>query len=198
VTIHRLSTAPALLLVLAGCGLQPTSTIPEGPVDRVTALKPSNAHGRFIAGRFALEENDFASALRHFRAAYQLAPTYEEAWDGAGIALMRMGEFTRARQEYSAMAERFPNSVAAHEGHALTHLQLRDLQAAAAEARRALALDSNSATANRVLGEVSWINGEYATALELFDKAIAEDPNLSSQIGPLVEDLRAFVAKYKQ
>lgn len=188
----------APLLLAGGCSLRtsPTSSLEESRPERAVALNPDNAHAHFQLGRIALDEGRTGEAAGHFRRARTIQPTFEEAWNGEGIAFLDAREYGRAATHFAAMAEALPSSVPAVEGRAAAALGLRRLDEAKTFATDALNRDAKSAQGYRILGEVAYINGDYALAAENWKRALELNPSLGSVIRPTLEDLNGYIGKY--
>jgi tetratricopeptide (TPR) repeat protein len=189
----------ASLMGFAGCSIKqrPTSSIDPARPLRATTLNAEHAHAHYTLGRIALDEGRTKKALRAFRQSRQLKPTFEEAWNGEGIALLDEKRYTRAAAHYLAMREALPTSVLAVEGQAASALGLRNLEAAKAFAREAVERDPKSSQGHRVLGEVAYIEGEFPLAVENWRRAMELNPSLGPTLRPIVDDVASFSRKYQ-
>jgi superkiller protein 3 len=188
-----------LILSLAtGCSIKtkPTSAIDGPRHERAVALNPQNAHARFMLGRIALEERRPSEAIGHFREAIRVVPEFEEAWNGIGLALLEQRRFAAAVTHYSEMVDALPTSVLALEGLATAELGRRRIDEAERQAMAAIARDSASAQAHRVMGEVAYIRADYTAAIRYWTRAIELNPSLRTSLGIQLEDLNNFVRKY--
>jgi tetratricopeptide (TPR) repeat protein len=190
----------ASLLGVAGCSLKqrPTSSIDPTRPARATALNVEHAHAHYTLGRIALDEGRTKQALKSFRQSRQLKPTFEEAWNGEGIALLDEKRYTRAAAHYLAMREALPESVLAIEGQAAASLGLRNVEAAKAFALEAIARDEKSSQGYRILGEVAYIKGEFPLAVENWRRALELNPSLGPTLRPVVDDVASYSRKYSQ
>jgi len=186
-------------LLAAGCfsfaGFTVPSQVDESRLQRAVAHNPDNLHAHFLLGRAHLEENRPAEARRHFQRAMELDETFQEAWNGAGVALLDMGRDRGALTHYTRMAEMFPQSPTAREGQAAASLAMGDFAGARQFANEALTLDPSSATARRYLGEADYADGHYQEALSHWRRAMELDPGLRPRLGPLVGDLELFLRR---
>ena len=110
----------ALLLLAAACGGQPDAVDPP----------PASALNQFQQGNTAFEEEDYASAVHHFRRAREMDPRQSEFHYNLGVALYRVGDFDAAAEAFDSALLRDPNRSEAHYNLALTHYARYDLSAA--------------------------------------------------------------------
>lgn len=175
---------------------KPVSPISESRPSRAIAVNAENVHAYFQLGSIALDEKRPGDAEAAFRKARELKPDFEEAWNGEGIALLDAKRFSKAASHYAAMTVALPKSPLAAEGSAAAALGLRKLDAARQFAEAALALDAKSSQGHRILGEVAYIQGDYATAIQHWQRALELNPALSVTLRPVLDDLKGFERKY--
>ncbi len=190
------------VLGTAGCrswflpDLSPRSDIDTLRIERALEANPENYHAEYMLGRAALEDGNLRRAQQHFSRATEIAPHFEEAHHGLGLALLERNRHRAAFEHYTEMTERFADSPLGHEGMAAAALLLGDYDIAEAAAREALRLDSGSAQANLVLGELLYAHGDFPGAYLHLTRAIRTDRTLESQLRPLLEDLEGYMQKY--
>lgn len=193
----------ACALILSGCtfSLLPplnltTSDLDSDVLEAVVAKNPDNAHAWFLLGRERLDREENRRARRAFRRAVEIQPEFEEAHLGIGISYLNSGRWSRARSAFEAVLAFHAESTDALGGIAEAELGRGDLEAAEEAAMRALALQPRAATANRVLGDIRYIEGEYRMALAHWGVAVQEGAG-TPWLPPLMDDLARFLEKYE-
>jgi Flp pilus assembly protein TadD len=129
-------------------------------------------------------ERDEAKAIDLFRAALELDPNHEDAHYYLGQCLASRGDVTNALAEFEALTRINPQS---HRGfcqwgtvRALFSTSEADLSAAESSLEKAHALNPEETGALLVLGEVSILRGQLATAEERLALACRTNPKAVS------------------
>ncbi len=191
--------ACAAAVMLCGCFNLPkfgmAQEVERNRLKRAVMINPRNAHASFSLGKSALDAGEFGEAETHFLAATKANPGFIEAWLGLGLSRLEDGDPRGAESAYREALRLSPDLVEAHEGLATVELERRNLDAAVGHANRALAVDPTAAQAIRVLGEVSYIRGDYAEALSIWDR-ISTEGGSAARRDPFQDDLRQYVDKY--
>lgn len=172
------------------------SDLEAARVERATRVNPGNVHAWFIRGKIALDESDYGHAEKYFRRTLELAPDFEEAWVGLGVARMELGRWKGAVEAYARLHELQPKSVAAMEGLATAHFGAGDRAEARRWAQQALLVAPNARQAHRILGEVAYIDGDYRAAERHWARAVA-DGAMAGPLGAMLTDLRQYLEKYE-
>jgi tetratricopeptide (TPR) repeat protein len=189
----------AACVALSGCISLPkfgaAHKAEQGRLERALEMNPANAHAAFSLGKGKLDIGEYSAAAKYFQRAIDANPKFEEAFLGLGVSLLEDSDFNGAEKAYKQLLAFNANSVGANEGLATIELERHNLTKARAYATSATALDPHAAQAIRVLGEIHYINGEYAEALAIWD-TIDTDPSADPSRIPFQNDLRQYLAKY--
>lgn len=190
------------MLLTTGCTISllpslnlTTSKFDSDTLEGVVAANRENDHAWFLLGRERLDQEQHRQARRAFRRAVEIRPDFEEAHLGIGISYLNDSRWSRARGAFEEVLEFNPTSIEALGGIAEAYLGERDLTNAELTANRAVRIDPRAGTANRVLGDIRYINGEYAVALEHWGIAMEQGAG-SPWLPSLMEDLAQFLEKY--
>jgi Flp pilus assembly protein TadD len=136
----------------------------------------------------ALERTgDVAGARQCYRNAAKLQPRSHEPLNNLGVSYLRTGELATALEMFEAAARIEPRdpAVANNLGLALGRLERYDEALAAFRT----ATDSEQAALNN-LGYVHFLNGDYAGALEVYERALLVQGNPEDRLSVL-RNLRA-------
>jgi len=138
-------------------------------------------------------EGDVEKAVRLFERALALDPSHGDSRYYLANCLWSLGEETRALEEMEELRRRNPGSHRAQRQwavlKALSAEGPRDLEAAAAAARRALEINPEETGALLLLGEIALLRGEPAEARRHLELACRTNPRA---VGGFF--LRAFLA----
>lgn len=146
-------------------------------LDLLQDARPSDARVKYVAGLLFVDRGDLKSAIENFSAAVDKDPSLYGAWQDLGLAHVRLNDWEKAVRAFSELAGRQQNSVEAAYLHALALYNARRVDAAEAEARRALRLNPGFADAHTLLGIILASRGNVnEEALEFLTQAVALEP----------------------
>ncbi len=117
------------------------------------------------------------AAAASFRRALQSNPSSLTIRQDFGTALVRLGKWNEAASVLGPLAIAKPNSSVVAYLNALALLNSQHSKEAEAEARRAIALDSDSADAHTLLGITLSSQGRFDEAIGELSRAAELDPN---------------------
>jgi 4-amino-4-deoxy-L-arabinose transferase-like glycosyltransferase len=128
-------------------------------------------------GDRAAQRGDPAAALRHYREAVRLIPTFGQAWGGEGAALNDLGRLREAADAYRRAVAFLPESPVLHAELGMVYGRLADHAAALAEFREAVRLDPLVADYHFNLGVALRLTGDELAAEREFRRAQELDPS---------------------
>ncbi len=143
----------------------------------VTSLLMSSPRNDYSAGREALEDRDYFSAVERFRRALDQNPDYLDALVGMTKAYYRLEEYDEALR-YSERARRQGRrnpDVLALAGR--VHLGLGAIEEARDLFEQAVEIDPNNVAGRIGLAELAIAQGETARALERYREVVRLDPH---------------------
>ncbi|MCB2155646.1 tetratricopeptide repeat protein [bacterium] len=188
-----------VILLTAGCvNIAPKLGTGRAEVERferAVDVNPANEHAWFLLGKRFLQGEDFSNAENAFEHAIDLRPDFSEAYVGIGVSRLQREDWRGAADAYERLLAIEPQSVAAYEGLAAAHLGAKDIDDAEAAALEALKIYDGALQAHRILGEVYYIRGNYAGAVEQWNISL-EEGERASDLQPLVDDLTHYMRKY--
>ncbi|MCP3959717.1 MAG: tetratricopeptide repeat protein [bacterium] len=135
---------------------------------------PAGARARlhYVAGGLWVKRGDDEAAIRHFRAAVDLASAQPEVHVKLGNALARRGELRAAVDAYSAALAGSGDYRPALRKRATAYARLGDLAAATEDLRRLARLDPADVDARIQLARALEQGGDAAGARELLEEAL--------------------------
>ncbi len=139
----------------------------KAALDRALAIDAKARHARYNQALVLEAEGDVAAAERAYREEVANYPDAYKAWFNLGRLLARRGEPREAETAFGRAVGADPKFAVGRFYHAQSLLQVGDMAGAAAEARRGLALDSDSpfaALGHYVLADVLKRSGRSSEA----------------------------------
>ncbi len=140
-------------------------------------LPPGDARLEYGQGLLSADLGYPEAAAASFRRALQSNPNSLTVRQDFGAALVRMGKWNEAASVLGPLALARPISPLVAYLNALALQNSHHSKEAEAEARRALALDSNSADAHTLLGITLSSQGRFDEAISELSRAAEIDPN---------------------
>ena len=140
-------------------------------------LPPGDARLENAQGLLSADLGYPEAAAASFRRALQSNPNSLTVRQEFGAALVRIGKWSEAASVLGPLAVARPNSYVVAYLNALALQNSQHSKEAEAEARRALALDSQSADAYTLLGITLSSQGRFDESISELDRAVEIDPN---------------------
>ena len=130
------------------------------------ALGSRSARVHYLLGLIRRERGASEAAIRHFREAVELEPTYGPSQFNLGLSQLDAGHVAEAIEAFRAAVRLGESDSAFHSGLARALRQAGRLEEAEAELGRALQLAPENAEAHQLLGLTLHARGKTADALE--------------------------------
>lgn len=140
-------------------------------------LPPGDARLEYAQGVLSADLGYPQAAVVSFRRALQINPNSQIVRQDLGAALVRTGKWSEASQVLGPLAVSRPNSYQVAYLNALALQNTQHSKEAEGEARRALALDADSADAHTLLGLTFSSQGRYDEAISELTRAAEIAPN---------------------
>ena len=136
---------------------------------------PNNSGLYFARGSLKMLKDDYQSAINDFIKARDLGEVGQVHYY-LGICYSRLNDSNSALNSYNTALSITPNSAPLLNNRGCTFLKLNRIREAFTDCSAALKLDSTLSDAYSNLGECYMRSGQYAYALQYFDKGISRDP----------------------
>jgi len=146
--------------------------------DRALLFNPRLPPALFGKGLANMNLRNFEVALSALDAALVAAPGNIGMLSQRGRLFMQLGQLDKAETDYDAVLAQQPKFEPALCGKAQVSLQAGKIAQAFAACMQVLAQNSRSEVALTLLGACHGAQGETATAIEYFDRALAIKPDL--------------------
>jgi predicted Zn-dependent protease len=149
---------------------QPTPAVVEAPAQPKTPVSFATAESTF-------KSKDYKTASDQFDAYTSTHPNNPWGFYMLGLSAWKAGDLTRAQQAFETSLSLDPKHTKSLVNLSRVLLAENHPDSALARAREAVAIDSQSADAWRVVGRAASTLGQVDTALDAFRTAIALDPS---------------------
>jgi len=174
-------------LLLAGQGQRAEAIVSYREALR---LNPRYVEALNNLGNALREQGEVREAASVYRQAVQLDGSRADSHGNLGYALLQLRRVADATASFRTAIALQPNDAPAHLGLAAA-LRVQGLaDEAEASCRAALAAEPGSSAALSLFGELCADRGRFAEAQQLFERAIALDPNFVSAYGSLAAHRR--------
>jgi predicted O-linked N-acetylglucosamine transferase (SPINDLY family) len=150
--------------------------------DRALSLQPRHLQAIVGKGLVALSLRHFETAQVAFNAALAIGPNVAEIRAHRGLLYQQMGRIDQAQADFDAALAIDPTLEAGWCGKAQSGILTGDTAKAIAASMKALELNPASEIAIMVLGACHAKQADIATAIELFDRALAIKPDYEDAI----------------
>jgi tetratricopeptide (TPR) repeat protein len=139
-------------------------------------IEPKNPQGLYFNGRVAEARSNIRDAYGYYQAAVEADGTFEPARAAAGKMLIFAGGAKRALDLVEPGLTAQPDNAELLAVRAAAHQQLKERDAALADAERAVKLDPNNENALAVLAALYSEAKDYPRAISLISAALVKSP----------------------
>jgi tetratricopeptide (TPR) repeat protein len=153
--------------------------------DAITAFKsclkiaPNDIEAMSYLGGSYRASDDFKSAITTLQAVLKHDPSRWKDRQSLGLSLIELGKYADGVRELERVAQARPTDVVVLIHYSFALGKLRDIDKAEQVLRQVLDIDPENLGALNNLGVLFKNKGDYATASEIFDKALMIDPTSS-------------------
>ena len=159
--------------------------------EKMIEERPSFLEGHIHMADFAMEQGDYAGAVRHLTQALALEPEHPAVHSKLGTSLLSLGQTDRAVLHYRRTLEVRPDQPEAHNNLGIALKARGDAAAAARYYREALAIRPDYAEAHNHLGLALESLGQQDEAMAHYRQAVKADPGLAAAHNNLASVLAA-------
>ncbi|HXX19977.1 MAG TPA: tetratricopeptide repeat protein [Candidatus Acidoferrum sp.] len=143
---------------------------------RALSLQPTSDDAYRRLGTAYLASGDGAHAIEAFQKAAELNPYFWMNQDALGSAYFRLGDYSRALQAFQQVTVLEPDIDAGYENIGNVYLQQGKYQECVPYLQKALQIEPNYATDSN-LGTAYFFLKQYSNSADMFEKAVALNPN---------------------
>ncbi|MGH9881682.1 MAG: tetratricopeptide repeat protein, partial [Pyrinomonadaceae bacterium] len=143
-------------------------------LEKLVAAYPNDERARFNLGGYYFGQQDYDSAILHYRKATELAPNYSPAYNILGYALRTKENYADAEQAFRKYIELIPNDPNPYDSLAELYLKMGKFDEAIAQYRKALSIDSNFINSHLGIGAALIYQSKPDDAAAEFNKITAK------------------------
>ncbi len=143
-------------------------------LDKLVAAHPNDERAQFNLGGYYFGQQEFDTAIQHYKKATELAPTYSPAFNILGYALRQRESYGEAEQAFRKYIELIPNDPNPYDSLAELYLKMGRFDDAIAQYQKALSIDSNFINSHLGIGAALMYQGKADEAAAEFNKINAK------------------------
>ncbi len=167
---EKASEGERLLILGTEAGANGNASKQKETLEKLVAAYPNDERARFILGGYFFGQQDFDSAILHYKRATELAPKYSPAYNILGYALRQKENYSEAEQSFKKYIELIPNDPNPYDSLAELFLKMGRFDDAITQYRKALAIDSNFINSHLGIGAALMYQGRADEAAAEFNK----------------------------
>jgi tetratricopeptide (TPR) repeat protein len=170
----KASEGERLLILGTEAGANGNAAKQKETLEKLVAAYPNDERARFLLGGYYFGQQDFDSAILHYKRATELAPNYSPAYNILGYALRQKENYAEAEQSFKKYIELIPNDPNPYDSLAELFLKMGKFDDAIAQYRKALTIDSNFINSHLGIGAALMYQGKADEASAEFNKITAK------------------------
>ena len=157
-----------LLILATEAGANGNPVKQKEHLDKLVAAFPNDERAHFNLGGYYFGQQDFASAIQHYKKATELAPNYSPAYNILGYAYRQQGDYANAEQAFKKYIELIPGDPNPYDSYAELLLKMGKFDESIAQYRKALSIDPNFvASRNGIAADLLYQGKPEEAAAEL-------------------------------
>jgi tetratricopeptide (TPR) repeat protein len=166
----KASEGERLLILGTEAGANGNALKQKETLEKLVAAYPNDERARFALGGYYFGQQDFDSAILHYKKATELAPRYSPAYNILGYALRQKENYADAEQAFKKYIELIPDDPNPYDSLAELFLKMGKFDDAITQYRKALAIDSNFINSHLGIGAALMYQGKAEEAAAEFNK----------------------------
>lgn len=166
----KASEGERLLILGTEAGANGNQTKQKELLEKLVATYPNDERARFALGGYFFGQQDFDSAILHYRKATELAPRFSTAFNILGYALRQNEKYAEAEQAFRKYTELIPNDPNPYDSLAELYLKMGRFDEAIVQYNKALGIDPNFVNSHFGIGAAMMYQGKATEAATEFAK----------------------------
>jgi tetratricopeptide (TPR) repeat protein len=139
-------------------------------LEKLVAAFPNDERAHFNLGGYYFGQQEFDTAIQHYKKATELAPKYSPAFNILGYALRQRENYAEAEQAFRKYIELIPNDPNPYDSLAELYLKMGRFDDAITQYQKALSIDSNFINSHLGIGAALMYQGKSDEAAAEFNK----------------------------
>lgn len=170
----KASEGERLLILGTEAGANGNPTKQKEILEKLVAAYPNDERARFNLGGYYFGQQDFPSAILHYKKATELAPKYSPAYNILGYAYRQNEDYANAEQAFRKYIELIPNDPNPYDSLAELFLKMGKFDESITQYQKALTIDSNFINSHLGIGAALMYQGKAAEAAAEFNKIMTK------------------------
>ena len=174
----KASNGERLLILATQSGANNDAVKQKEQLEALVAAYPNDERAHFNLGGFYFGQQDYATAIQHYKKATELAPGYSTAYNILGYAYRQTGDYANAEKSFQKYIELIPKDPNPYDSYAELLLKMGRFDDSIAQYRKALEVDPNFVNAHQGIAMDLLYSGkpdQAAAELQQFTKKARTD-----------------------
>jgi tetratricopeptide (TPR) repeat protein len=189
----KASEGERLLILATEAGANANPTKQKEYLDKLVAAYPNEERAHFNLGGYYFGQQDYTSAITHYRKATELNPKYSNAYNLLGYAYRQNVDYANAEQAFKKYIELIPNDPNPYDSYGELLLKMGKFDDSIAQYRKALSIDSNFVNSHFAIAAALMYQGKHDEAAaelqQMTDKARSDGERRTALFGLVVVDV---------
>jgi tetratricopeptide (TPR) repeat protein len=189
----KASEGERLLIQATQAGANAEAAKQKELLDKLVAAFPNDERAHFLLGGYFFGQQDFTSAIEHYKKATELAPAYSPAYNILGYAYRQNNDFANAETAFKKYIELIPNDPNPYDSYAELLLKMGKFDDSIVQYRKALSIDPNFVNShNGIAAALTYLGKPDDANKELqiiSDKARSDGDRRTALFGMTVVDV---------
>jgi tetratricopeptide (TPR) repeat protein len=189
----KASNGEKLLILGNEAGANGNAAKQKELLEQLAAAFPNDERAHFNLGGYYFGQQDFPSAIEHYKKATEIAPTYSTAFNILGYAYRQNDDNANAEQAFKKYIELIPNDPNPYDSLAELYLKMGRFDDSITQYRKALAIDPNFINSHQGIAAALMYQGkpdEAAAELQkITDKARSDAERRTAMFAQTVVDV---------
>jgi len=173
----KASEGERLLILGTEAGANGNLTKQKEILEKLVAAYPNDERAHFTLGGYYFGQQDYDSAIMHYKKATELAPSYSPAYNILGYAYRQKEDYANSEQAFQKYIELIPNDPNPYDSLAELFLKMGKFDDSIAQYRKALAIDNNFINSHLGIGAALMYTGKTDDAAAELNKILTKARN---------------------
>src|SRR5437870_6559954 len=160
----KASNGEKLLILGTEAGANGNPAKQKEYLEQLVAAYPNDERANFALGGYYFGQQDFPRAIKYYKKATEVAPTFSSAYNLLGYAYRQNVDYANAEQSFKKYIELIPNDPNPYDSYAELLLKMGRFDDSITQYRNALAKDQNFINAHQGIAAALLYKGNAAEA----------------------------------
>ncbi len=191
--VSKVSEGEKLLILANEAGSNGEVVIQKDYLDKLVAAHPNDERAQFSIGGYYFGQQDYTTAIEHYKKATEINPTFSPVYNILGYAYRQKGDYANAETAFKKYIELIPKDPNPYDSYGELLLKMGKFDASIEQYQKALAIDSNFTASNVGIAANLMYQGKpeeaKAELQKIMDKARSDGDRTTALAGMTVVDL---------